>query len=49
MSSNEEKLFDYQEFGCVEKKEISAEADIISKTSVLAMKMLDPDGNQNAF
>lgn len=36
MSTKEEKLFDYQEFGHVEKKEISAEADIVSKTSVLA-------------
>lgn len=49
MSSNEEKLFDYQEFGCVEKKEISAEADIISKTSVLAMKMLEQSPNDNLF
>ncbi len=36
MSKKEETLFDYQEFGHVEKKDISVEADIVSKTSVLA-------------
>ncbi len=39
MSKNEETLFDYQEFGCVEKREIAVEADIVSKTVVQAKMM----------
>ncbi len=40
MSTKEETLFDYQEFGRVEKKDISVDADIISKTSVLAKEAM---------